>query len=661
MKYYSINEINQHKNKNNCWIILHGNVYNVTMFLNKHPGGENIIFKYAGKDASQAFDDIKHSKTAIQLLDPYFIGLVEGKNDKYIFNNTKKKWKVLFSKEDKIFKVKHIHKILGLYSLLHYLFRFGLFVKLNVQRKEVNLFKDNYRSLILVWIHGLLSFSSLIFKQVPNKQTNKPMIWKEFRFHNILFATRSLISFSIAWYVQKHNLNSSYQTIFNSLVIIATLILADVITKKFKTIKKESTTNTMPYWDNCPYWLEKCLKYYYVLAQFQATISNLGRESSFSVMFPIQFASFLMTLTRKGIIQSKTYHILYLFSLMLPNILYLTAIKYDNLIHINILISSILSFLRIRFRVNKYALWLPFLLLVNTKNIKLSFFSFLVCLMIFKRSPKRNVDFFHHRNQKKNIILVDKKIKNDLVLLTFKLTGKFEKNGLQAGQHISCFLPNKNPVVTWNHKENLETEKTISRNYTPIDVKNNQLTLLLKRYLPNKDFPDGGKFSQKISELTMGDKLVVSGPLGNNIYLGKNIFLIDNEKYYFKQINIICGGTGITPFLSIIESILHNPEDNTKIKMLCVNKTKKDIIKYQKLQRYSKQFSNQINIYYTLTREKNKHSFLKGRPNIQMIKNCLFLDVEKTGVLICGPYLMQDSISKLFSSLNFKSCQIIKF
>jgi len=48
--------------------------------------------------------------------------------------------------------------------------------------------------------------------------------------------------------------------------------------------------------ENCPYWLEKCFKYYYVFAQFQATISNLGRESTFLVMFPIQFASFLMTL-----------------------------------------------------------------------------------------------------------------------------------------------------------------------------------------------------------------------------------------------------------------------------------------------------------------------------------------------------------------------------
>ena len=36
--------------------------------------------------------------------------------------------------------------------------RFGLFVKLNFQKQKPILFKDNYRSLILVWLHGLLSF-----------------------------------------------------------------------------------------------------------------------------------------------------------------------------------------------------------------------------------------------------------------------------------------------------------------------------------------------------------------------------------------------------------------------------------------------------------------------------------------------------------------------
>ena len=40
------------------WVILHGKVYDLTKFLPEHPGGQKIILKYAGMDATKAFDPI---------------------------------------------------------------------------------------------------------------------------------------------------------------------------------------------------------------------------------------------------------------------------------------------------------------------------------------------------------------------------------------------------------------------------------------------------------------------------------------------------------------------------------------------------------------------------------------------------------------------------
>ena len=37
---------------------MHGKVYDLTKFLPEHPGGQKIILKYAGKDATAAFDPI---------------------------------------------------------------------------------------------------------------------------------------------------------------------------------------------------------------------------------------------------------------------------------------------------------------------------------------------------------------------------------------------------------------------------------------------------------------------------------------------------------------------------------------------------------------------------------------------------------------------------
>jgi cytochrome b involved in lipid metabolism len=35
-----------------CWIIIHKKVINITRYLSKHPGGRWIILKYAGLDAT---------------------------------------------------------------------------------------------------------------------------------------------------------------------------------------------------------------------------------------------------------------------------------------------------------------------------------------------------------------------------------------------------------------------------------------------------------------------------------------------------------------------------------------------------------------------------------------------------------------------------------
>ncbi|CAL1711463.1 unnamed protein product [Somion occarium] len=57
-------EVAKHNSRESCWIIVHGNVYDVTEFLDDHPGGSKIILKYAGKDATAEYDPI-HPPNAI--------------------------------------------------------------------------------------------------------------------------------------------------------------------------------------------------------------------------------------------------------------------------------------------------------------------------------------------------------------------------------------------------------------------------------------------------------------------------------------------------------------------------------------------------------------------------------------------------------------------
>ncbi|KZV66454.1 hypothetical protein PENSPDRAFT_755719 [Peniophora sp. CONT] len=64
MSALSGKEVATHNSRESCWIIVHGKVYDVTDFLDEHPGGSRIILKYAGKDATAEYEPI-HPPNAI--------------------------------------------------------------------------------------------------------------------------------------------------------------------------------------------------------------------------------------------------------------------------------------------------------------------------------------------------------------------------------------------------------------------------------------------------------------------------------------------------------------------------------------------------------------------------------------------------------------------
>ena len=48
-------EIGTHNSKSDCWSIVNGNVYNLTSYVSRHPGGQSVIANICGKDGSNAF------------------------------------------------------------------------------------------------------------------------------------------------------------------------------------------------------------------------------------------------------------------------------------------------------------------------------------------------------------------------------------------------------------------------------------------------------------------------------------------------------------------------------------------------------------------------------------------------------------------------------
>ena len=72
----SVEELSKNNSKSSLWVAINRNVYDLTKFK-KHPGGQEILLRYAGKDATKKFNSI-HSEDARAMMKDFLIGKLKG-------------------------------------------------------------------------------------------------------------------------------------------------------------------------------------------------------------------------------------------------------------------------------------------------------------------------------------------------------------------------------------------------------------------------------------------------------------------------------------------------------------------------------------------------------------------------------------------------------
>lgn len=78
---YTLEEVAEHNSKTSCWMVIRDVVYDVTDYINSHPGG-SFILDGCGTDATALFEGTsdegaratEHSNTAKNILQSYEIG-----------------------------------------------------------------------------------------------------------------------------------------------------------------------------------------------------------------------------------------------------------------------------------------------------------------------------------------------------------------------------------------------------------------------------------------------------------------------------------------------------------------------------------------------------------------------------------------------------------
>lgn len=76
---FSLKEVEAHDSEESCYVTLGERVYDVTDFLDSHPGGGELILEYAGRDVADILKDQishEHSEAAYEVLDDSLVGFV---------------------------------------------------------------------------------------------------------------------------------------------------------------------------------------------------------------------------------------------------------------------------------------------------------------------------------------------------------------------------------------------------------------------------------------------------------------------------------------------------------------------------------------------------------------------------------------------------------
>ncbi|SCV03782.1 LANO_0G06216g1_1 [Lachancea nothofagi CBS 11611] len=161
-------------------------------------------------------------------------------------------------------------------------------------------------------------------------------------------------------------------------------------------------------------------------------------------------------------------------------------------------------------------------------------------------------------------------ISKNTAIYRFNMKTTFESLNFPVGHHLAVKVP--------------VDGKDYIRYYTPVSPKlePGHFDIIVKSY------PDGN-VSKYFAGLKPGSTVAFKGPVGRFNYVTNS----------YKHLAMIAGGSGITPMLQVLNEVITNPEDFTKVSLIYANESENDILLRDELDEIAEKYPN-FDVTYVL-------------------------------------------------------------
>lgn len=165
-----------------------------------------------------------------------------------------------------------------------------------------------------------------------------------------------------------------------------------------------------------------------------------------------------------------------------------------------------------------------------------------------------------------------------------------------------------------------------------------------------KRIKDGKVSNYLYDNIREGDKLKVLRPMGN--------FTVDLHKNKQRHIVLLGAGSGITPLISILKSVL-SKEPNSIVSLIYGNRDKESIIFNQELASYQEKYHERMHLLHILEHPGDFEACYKGRVERSQVKSLLEklpqMHPDQTEYYICGPSGMMTEAEEGLKALGIDS------